>query len=77
MTRYYFDTSDGDRLVPDEEGMELDNLEAARMEAQRGIADMAGDVFPDGDHREIVVTVRDESGPVLRVRLLLVVEPLV
>ena len=76
MPRYYFDTHDGNRLVPDEEGLDLDNIEAARMEAQRGIATMAGDVFPDGDHREIVVTVRDGSGPVLRVRLLLVVESL-
>jgi hypothetical protein len=37
----------------------------------------AQNVFPDRDYCEIVVTVRDNSGPVLRVRLLLAIHPAV
>jgi hypothetical protein len=33
MACYFFDTDDGDRLVKDEEGLELDGMEAVRLQS--------------------------------------------
>ena len=76
MPRYYFDTDDGDGFIRDEEGQDLDGVEAARLQAQAGLADMARDVVPgDGLQRRIMVRVRDESGKsVLRASLVLKVD---
>ena len=42
VPRYFFDTYNGDLFVPDEAGIELGNLEAAKAMASRGLA-VAGD----------------------------------
>jgi hypothetical protein len=60
VPRYFFDTYNGNLFLPDEEGIELENLEVAKAMASRGLADMAGDELPDGDQRSFVVRVRDE-----------------
>ncbi len=66
MPRYYFDADDGDGLVWDDEGQDLDGIEAVRLEAQSGLADMARDVVPgDGIQRTMMVRVRNESGDVV------------
>ena len=75
MPRYFFDTSDGDRLIPDDEGIEMQDIEAAKAEAQRALADIAKDALPDGEQRTFVVSVRDEAGQVVvRAALSLIVE---
>ncbi len=76
MARYFFDTNTGNSLIEDEEGVELDGTEAARLQAQTALADMARDVVPgDGPRRTITVRVRDETGrTVLRAALSLTVE---
>ena len=75
MPRFYFDTYDGDRFLPDETGIEFKDIKAAKDEAQKALPDMAKDALPDGNHRTFVVSVRDEAGQVvLRVALSLVVE---
>ena len=75
MPRYFFDTYNGNRFVPDDAGVELENVEAAKAMASRGLADMAEDDLPDGDQRSFVVRVRDEAGEVLlQAALSLVVE---
>ena len=75
MPRYFFDTYDGHRFVPDEEGRELEGFQAAKDEAQRALPEMARDELPDGDQKAFVVSVRNEAGRViLRVALSLVVE---
>jgi hypothetical protein len=76
MPRYYFDTHDGGTYLPDDEGQDLDGMEAARLQAQTGLADIARDVVPgDGPERTMVVAVRDEAGKlVLRAALVLMVE---
>ena len=75
MPRYFFDTFDGERLVPDEQGLEMQDLAAARAAAQKALPEMARDALPDGNHRSIVVSVIDEAGSVvLRAALSLVVE---
>jgi hypothetical protein len=76
MPRFYFDTYDGDRFVPDEEGCDLAGIEEAKAEAVKALPDMARDGLPHGeDYREFAVDVLDEGGDtVLRARLTLVVE---
>jgi hypothetical protein len=37
MPRFYFDVSEGPRFIPDDEGLELDSLEAAEHEATQTI----------------------------------------
>ena len=65
MPRYFFDTYDGNVLVPDDEGQELKDLEAAKAVAQEELPQMAQDGLPDGDERTFIVSVRDEVGQVM------------
>jgi hypothetical protein len=74
MPRYFFDTYDGDRFLPDDTGLEFESLEAARAEAQKSL-EIAREVLSDSNHRSFVVNVRDEAGTVrIRISLSLVVE---
>jgi len=73
MPRFFFDTYDGDFFAPDNEGQDLEGIEAAKLQAQEALPNMAEDKLPDGDQRVFVVSVRDEAGQVvLRVSLTLV-----
>ena len=75
MPRFFFDTYDGDFFAPDNEGQDLEGIEAAKLQAQEALPDMAEDKLPDGDQRVFVVSVRNEAGQVvLRVSLTLVTE---
>jgi hypothetical protein len=63
MARFFFDViADGD-LAPDEEGMNLPNLDAARREASRALAEIARDAVRS-DVPRMVISVRTEEGPV-------------
>jgi hypothetical protein len=75
VPRFFFDTYDSDRLILDDEGLELEDLEAANREAQAILPHMARDGLPDGDERVFIVSVRDEAGQVvLRAALSLAME---
>lgn len=75
MPRFFFDTYDGDRFVPDDQGQELSDIETAKLAAQAALPDMAKDKLPDGDQRVFLVSIRDEAGQVaMRIALSLVVE---
>jgi uncharacterized membrane protein len=75
LPRYFFDTYDGNLFVPDNEGIELKDLDAAKAEAQKALPDLARDALPDGDQKTFIVSVRDEAGQVvLRAALTLIVE---
>jgi hypothetical protein len=77
MPRYFFDVHDGDHFTPDDEGLELNGIEAAKNAAKKALPDIVKDEMPDGDWRDFVVIVKDETGQeVLRVRLSLIVESL-
>ncbi|MEA2860496.1 MAG: hypothetical protein QOC72_2535 [Methylobacteriaceae bacterium] len=58
---YFFDTRDGDHLIRDELGLELDGIEQARDEATRGMADLVKDALPGAIRRELSVQVRDHG----------------
>jgi hypothetical protein len=75
VPRYFFDTYNGDRLITDPDGIELQSLEQVKIEAQRVLPDLARDALPDGDQKTFLVSVRDEAGQVvLRAALSLIVE---
>lgn len=63
MPIYYFDTHDGNRLYRDEEGSELRDDEAARVEARKAIGEMAAeDITGEGSRKTITVLVRRADG---------------
>jgi hypothetical protein len=75
VPRFFFDTYDGDLIIPDDEGQELEGLEAAKAVAQEELPHIARDELPDGDQRTFIVSVRDEAGEVvMRATLLLAME---
>ena len=72
MQRYYFDLRDDDGLTIDDEGIELPDLRAVRYEASRTVVDSARDVLLRPMRpTEVAVEVRDESGPVMRLRFMI------
>ena len=46
MSLYYFDTYDGDEPVVDDEGLDFADLDTVKLEAVRGLADLAETCFP-------------------------------
>jgi hypothetical protein len=75
MPRYFFDTYDGDQLVPNTVGLELPDLEAGKAEAQKAPQDLARDTRPNGNPRTFMVSVKEEIGELrTRAALTLTVE---
>ena len=64
MARYFFDVIADGELAPDEEGMNLPNLDAARREASRSLAELARDTLRSDGVPRLVISVRTEDGPV-------------
>lgn len=62
MPRFYFDIRVGTRFVPDEEGVEFPDLEAAEREAAETAAAIGRDHLPTGETQEVVIEVRNEHG---------------
>jgi two-component sensor histidine kinase len=48
MPRYFFDFNDTENTLPDDEGVELADLEAAKDEAVRALAEITRDLLPNG-----------------------------
>jgi hypothetical protein len=75
MPRFYFDIHDGARESLDQEGTQLADLQAACDEAIAVLPAIAGNELAGTGDREIVATVRGESGAaVFRARLSLTSE---
>jgi hypothetical protein len=64
MARYFFDVSADGELAPDEEGMILPNVDAARHEASRSSADLARDTVRSAGTPRLAISVRTDDGPV-------------
>jgi len=62
MSRYFFDTYDGEQHLRDEEGTEFPSTRKACDEAIRILPELALDLQLQGDRWDFVSTVRDESG---------------
>jgi hypothetical protein len=61
MPLFYFDVRDAGRLMADEDGQLVADLDAAGREAAESAAAIARDVLPARLGGEIVVEVRDEK----------------
>jgi hypothetical protein len=69
MPRYFFDTRDDDRLLSDDEGLELPDMEAVKVQAAKSLAELARDVLPCSTRRELAVEVRDLRQSVMKALL--------
>jgi hypothetical protein len=72
---YYFDLRDDDGFAPDDEGLELPNIQAVQEEAARALADAIQDaLLRPINPTWVALEVRDGSGPVMQIRLAIEVE---
>ena len=62
MPRYYFDVCDGDDVLHDQVGLDLEGDDMAADHAVRALPEMAHDELPNGPERDFWVKVRDEAG---------------
>jgi hypothetical protein len=62
MPHFYFDVREGPQFVPDEEGLEFPDVEAAEREAAESAASIGRDLLPKGTARDVTVEVRNEHG---------------
>ena len=76
MPHYYFKSNDGETMIQDDLGLELDSLEAASLQVHSALAEMANDAKPSiGTTRMMIVLVEDATGKVvLRGALSILVE---
>jgi hypothetical protein len=75
MPRFFFDIHDGKAFMPDCEGLDLDDLEAAKGEAKKTLPEIVKDELPDRDRRDFTVDLKDVAGQIVwRITLSLVVE---
>jgi hypothetical protein len=67
MPRYFFHIRQGEDLIPDDEGAEFEDLEAARVEAAHSCRDLAVQEIRRGGSPVMFCTVEiwDESGKLL------------
>ncbi|ANY84986.1 hypothetical protein BB934_42975 (plasmid) [Microvirga ossetica] len=75
MPRFFFDIHDGEDFAPDRQGVDLDDLDAAKDEARKALRDVIWDKLPVGDRRDFTVDVKNTAGEIVwRATLSLVVE---
>ncbi|OPY96473.1 hypothetical protein A5906_04265 [Bradyrhizobium sacchari] len=74
MPRFHFDVHENGRVIPDEDGQELANQNDARKEAVMSGASIARDAFVSGSARQVVVDVREDGAPFLKVSITLEVD---
>jgi hypothetical protein len=68
MPIYFFNLRDGDDIVPDETGMDLADLDDARLEAVRSARDILADQLRAGQELDgQLIEIADERGQVLDV----------
>ncbi|TIT17708.1 MAG: hypothetical protein E5W81_26665 [Mesorhizobium sp.] len=64
MPRYFFDFADANDVYPDDQGTDLPDVEAAKVEAAKALAAIVKDKA-DGSDRSFAMIVRTETGEVL------------
>jgi hypothetical protein len=74
MPRFHFHIEENGKLIPDEEGQEFLDGNEVRKEAIATGASLARDAFMTGSACRVVVDVREENAPFLKVSVTLDVE---
>jgi hypothetical protein len=60
MPRFYFDVRDDGSFTSDDEGREIDTLDAAELAAAEAAAEIGRDRLPMSDVRKVTVEMRDD-----------------
>ena len=74
MPRFHFDIHENGRFIPDEDGCDFVEEDAARKEALLTGASIARDVFITGSANHVVVAVREDGAPCMRISFALEVD---
>ena len=74
MPRFRFHIHENGLFIEDEEGQEFDDEGAVRREALETVVSIARDVFISGTAKKVVIDVRNEDTPFLKLSISLVVE---
>jgi hypothetical protein len=74
MPRFHFHIEENGRLTPDEEGQEFFDGDQVRKEAIATGASIARDAFMTGGACRVVVDVREDNAPFMKVSITLDVE---
>jgi hypothetical protein len=74
MPRYYFDVTEAGQDIIDDEGDTLRSDHEARAYLRRLLAEQAANLLRSRDAGEIIVNVRDGTGPRFRAKLSMSVE---
>jgi Domain of unknown function (DUF6894) len=74
MPRFHFHIEENGKRIPDEEGLEFFDGNAVRQEAIATGTSIARDAFMTGNACRVVVDVRAENAPFLRVSITLDIE---
>ncbi|MCK1489082.1 hypothetical protein IVB14_01120 [Bradyrhizobium sp. 180] len=70
----YFDTRDSDRFIRDEDGVEISSFAKVKLLASEAMADLAKDVLPGAETRNLAIEVRMTAARFLRLNLRFEVE---
>ena len=74
MPRFHFDISEDGYVIRDDEGREFANAATARQEAVAAGAAMARDAFTAGSADHVVIDVREDDAPVMKISITLDIE---
>lgn len=74
MACFHFDIHENDRFIADEEGRYLDDEECVRELAVTTGASIARDAFVEGSANRVVIEVRKDDAPFMRVVISLSLE---
>jgi hypothetical protein len=74
MPRYHFHIREDGHLIRDDEGQEFVDAASARREAVAAGAAIARDAFTAGSADRVVIDVREDDAPVVKVSITLDVE---
>ena len=65
MQRFFFDSDEAGRVLQDDDGVDLPDVDAAERQALAALGEIARDELPTRQPRYIALNVRDERGTVL------------
>ena len=74
MHRYHFDIHENGLVIPDDDGQELESRAQMRQEALSTGAALAKDAFVAGSAWHVVIDVREDDVPCLKVSISLRIE---
>jgi len=72
MMRFYFDIREAGRVIPDEEGVVLPDMEAVQREATQSLVEIARDAIRNHGRDgplELAIEARTDNGPILQAKL--------